>query len=125
MIDQIICSVCETSFEEAECEDWSNPRKSFICPSCNAALIPLQLKDTLGKKEWWIWAGRSFVAMVPCIVLARLTLDLVVGGSSWFNIFLFAFAVIIAGALARGYVLQTKPPVVAVSWAEFDASRNA
>lgn len=43
------CGNCSHTFthKEAKCDDWSNPAKSFICPSCETPLAKMTVSDAM------------------------------------------------------------------------------
>ena len=48
LLGKYICGNCDHEFDEQEliCEDWQNPKKSMICPSCKHYLeIPRNWKS--------------------------------------------------------------------------------
>ncbi len=68
------CCQCGHVFtdREAECENWEDPSRSFICPACHTRLIPNHRMKT--PLELWMERFRTHRRHIPKLILGVLTL---------------------------------------------------
>jgi hypothetical protein len=57
---------------EAECENWEDPSRSFICPACHTRLIPNHRMKT--PLELWMERFRTHRRHIPKLIVGVLTL---------------------------------------------------
>lgn len=60
-MQKIKCGGCSHLFSlrEAKCIDWRDPKKSCICPKCDKALQPVDVKKAVNFKQIAIQAGMT------------------------------------------------------------------
>ena len=113
------CSGCNSVFgpSEAICEDWSNPKKSFICPHCNEALSPPTWKDYLRDKQYWLAMG---VAVVPMAMGLSLGMNVMMRGGTWLELGIALGVMIAVLAVAAKFVRKAKRPIQVHPWKQLD-----
>ncbi len=101
------CCHCQHVFtdREAECENWEDPSRSFICPACHTRLIPnYRMKAPL---ELWMERFRTQRRHAPKLILGLLVILLLLRIDSTMG----TIAVIISVAAAVLFTLsQPLPP---------------
>ncbi|HSG89961.1 MAG TPA: hypothetical protein VLA56_12170 [Pseudomonadales bacterium] len=107
MTTRFRCCACGRRFgeQEALCEDWSDPEKSFICPGCGSYL---RRADTAGFR---VIEGRGavqrlrrwlpLVPMAAAVLLAAVLLDGIWGDRGALAALLIGGAVLVFMALRR------------------------
>ena len=86
-MQKIKCGNCSHIFtaREAKCIDWQDPKKNFICPSCDKALKPVDVKKAIVYKHIAIQAGLGGFLMAFFGALAKNvtgnTLYIIIGGT--------------------------------------------
>lgn len=106
---QHLCCQCGHVFtdREAECENWEDPARSFICPACHTYLIP----NYKMKAPWGFWVDRfkrqrrhvPKAALGVFVLLLLLRLDKTVG--------VIASIIAVAGLVLYG-LFQPWPPEI-------------
>jgi uncharacterized paraquat-inducible protein A len=90
-----ICASCAHKFtaNEAQCEDWRIPEKSWVCPKCNAYLAVK--KQPYARLLKWYW---------PVLILALVVS--IYTSNRWLVIFAMFVPIIVAGWNSEGFLMR-------------------